>query len=140
MTVTSRGVTVRDFVIFQVKLALDGGKDMIVFGASIVAIVLDFIAGRGQRPRLFYSVVRWSERFDAWLNLHGVMQRLDEGDTDDGFFGASDAGADSLIGQIEELVRGGDDGRGPSSGTRRRGSAGALEDEGAGGQDTGRRA
>jgi hypothetical protein len=99
MTVTSRGVTVRDFVIFQVKLALDGGKDMIVFGASIVAIVLDFIAGRGQRPRLFYSVVRWSERFDAWLNLHGVMQRLDEGDTDDGFFGASDAGADSLIGQ-----------------------------------------
>jgi hypothetical protein len=74
--------------------------------------VIDFIAGRGQRPRLFYSVVRASERFDKWLNLHGVMERLDESQSDDGFFGASDAGADSLIGKIEELVRGGDEPRG----------------------------
>jgi hypothetical protein len=108
MTVTSRKVTMRDFVIFQLKLALDGLKDFVVFNVSIVAIVLDFISGRGQRPRLFYSVVRGSERFDKWLNLHGVMERLDEGDTSDGFFGASEAGADTLIGQIEKLVRGGD--------------------------------
>ena len=111
MTVTSRGVTLRDFAIFQLKLALDGLKDVAVFQVSIVAVVLDFIAGRGRRPRLFYSVVRWSEHFDAWLNLHGVMQRLDEGDTDDGLFGASEAGSDSLIGQIEQLVRGGDEPR-----------------------------
>lgn len=111
MTVTSRKVTLRDFVIFQLKLALDGLKDLVVFQVSIVAIVLDFIAGQGRRPRLFYSVVRASERFDKWLNLHGVMERLDEGETDDGFFGASEAGADSLIGQIEQLVRRGDDPR-----------------------------
>ena len=59
----SRGVTLRDFLIFQLKLALDGLADFVVFNASIVAIVLDFIAGRGRRPRLFYSVVRVSERF-----------------------------------------------------------------------------
>lgn len=112
MTVASRNVTLRDFAIFQLKLALDGFKDLIVFNVSIVAIVLDFIAGRGQRPRLFYSVVRSSERFDKWLNLHGVMERMDTGETDDGFFGASDAGEDTLIGQIEQLVRGGDEPRG----------------------------
>ncbi|HUP53192.1 MAG TPA: hypothetical protein VM198_11995 [Longimicrobiales bacterium] len=109
MAVTSRKVTMRDFAIFQLKLALDGLKDFVIFNVSIVAIVLDFISGRGQRPRLFYSVVRGSERFDKWLNLHGVMERLDEGDTSDGFFGASEAGADTLIGQIEKLVRGGDE-------------------------------
>lgn len=109
MKVESRGVVLRDFVIFQIKLALDGFKDMIVFGLSIVAIVLDFISGRGRRPRLFYSVVRVSERWDAWLNLHGVAKEMDESGTEDGFFGASEAGADSLIGQIEELVRGGDE-------------------------------
>ncbi|HUF75321.1 MAG TPA: hypothetical protein VMM35_03540 [Longimicrobiales bacterium] len=112
MMVTGRKVTLRDFAIFQLKLALDGLKDLVVFNVSIVAVVLDFIAGRGQRPRLFYSVVRASERWDRWLNLHGVMERLDEGESEDGFFGASDAGADSLIGQIEELVRGGDEPRG----------------------------
>jgi hypothetical protein len=85
MTLTSRQVTTRDFVIFQVKLAIDGVKDLVVFNVSIVAVVLDFIAGRGQRPGLFYSVVRASERFDAWLNLHGVMRRLDTGETADGF-------------------------------------------------------
>jgi hypothetical protein len=108
MMVESRGVTLRDFAIFQLKLALDGFKDMFVFGLSIGAIVLDFIAGRGRRPRLFYSVVRISERFDAWLNLHGVARKLEEEGSSDGFFGVSEAGSDTLIGQIEQLVRGGD--------------------------------
>jgi len=108
LTVTSRKVVLRDFVIFQVKLALDGFKDMVVFGLSIAAIAMDFISGRGQRPRLFYSVVRVSERWDMWLNLHAAAQKLEEGDGEDGFFGVSEAGSDTLVGQIEELVRGGD--------------------------------
>lgn len=108
MTMESRRVTLRDFMIFQLKLALDGLKDLVVFNLSIGAVVLDFIAGRGRRPRLFYSVVRISERLDAWLNLHGVARRMEEDGSEDGFFGASEAGSDSLIGQIEQLVRGGD--------------------------------
>jgi hypothetical protein len=58
--------------------------DFVVFNASIVAMLLDFVAGRGRRPRLFYSVVRASERFDAWLELHSVVERLDESGGDDG--------------------------------------------------------
>ena len=111
MTVTSRGVTLRDFAIFQVKLALDGGKDFCAFWLAIFAIVLDFIAGHGSRPRLFYSVVRASERFDKWINLHSVVQRMDETGTEDGLFDGSEAGSDALIGQIEELVRGADEAR-----------------------------
>jgi hypothetical protein len=108
MTVASRSVTLRDFLIFQLKLFLDGFKDFAAIWLSTGAIILDFIAGRGKRPRLFYSVVRWSERFDKWINLHSVVERMDDIGADDGLFGASDAGDDSLIGQIEQLVRGGD--------------------------------
>jgi hypothetical protein len=108
MVVESRSVTVRDFLIFQVKLWLDGIKDLVVSVVSVIAIVLDLISGRGRRPRLFYSVVRVSERFDAWINLHGVVKKLDETGSEDGFFGVSEAGADTLVGQIEQLVRGGD--------------------------------
>ena len=108
LTVASRSVTLRDFAIFQTKLFLDGMKDFVALWLSTGAIILDFIAGRGKRPRLFYSVVRASERFDKWINLHSVVQRMDEIETDDGLFGASTAGDDSLIGQIEQLVRGGD--------------------------------
>jgi hypothetical protein len=37
---------------------------------------------------------------------------VDEGETDDGMFGASTVGDDTLIDQIEQLVRGGDEPKG----------------------------
>jgi len=104
MTVTSRNVTVRDFMIFQAKLVLDGFGDLVAFNLSIVAIILDLISGRGKRPRLFYSVVRGSERFDKWLNLHGVAERMDDADTGGGLFDGVDPEEDTLVSEIERLV------------------------------------
>jgi hypothetical protein len=109
--VATRQVTLRDFMIFQLKLALDGLKDLVIFNVSIFAMVVDFFSGREERPRWFYSVVRASERFDRWLDLHGAMERIDAGQSDDGFFGASEAGSDSLLGELEEMIRGGDEPR-----------------------------
>ena len=106
MTVTSRNVTLRDFVIFQVKLFLDGLKDLVAFNLSIGAIILDYISGRGRRPRLFYSVVRASERFDRWLNLHSVVSRMDELGSEEGLFGGADDDDDSIVGEIERLIKG----------------------------------
>lgn len=106
MTVMSRSVTLRDFGIFQAKLFLDGMKDLVAFNLSIVAIVLDFISGRGKRPRLFYSVVRASERFDRWLNLHSVVTRMDERLSDEGLFGGADEDDDTIVGEIERLIKG----------------------------------
>lgn len=108
MIMATRSVTLRDFLIFQLKLWLDGVKDVVVIALSTGAVILDFIAGQGRRPRLFYSVVRASERFDRWINLHAAMERMEAGESDDGLFGASTAGEDTLLGQIEELARGGD--------------------------------
>ena len=107
MTVTSRGVTLRDFAIFQVKLILDGAKDFVAFWASIFAIALDFIAGRGSRPRLFYSVVRASERFDRWINLHSVVQEMDAQATGEGLLGARQSASETFVGELERLARGG---------------------------------
>lgn len=105
----SRGVLIRDFIIFMVKLVLDALKDVFLFKASIVAIVLDLFFG-GKRRRIFYAVMRLGERFDLWLNLHGALSSPDEG-SDDGLFGASKAGSDTLLGQLEQAVRGGDEPR-----------------------------
>jgi len=107
MREATTNVTIRDFLIFQIKLLLDGAKDVAVFQLSILAILLDLITGRGRKPRLFYGVLRLSERFDLWLNLHGAAEGLD--DTDDGLFGASPAGSPTLLGQLEAWVRGGDE-------------------------------
>jgi hypothetical protein len=111
----SRSVVIRDFAIFQVKLFLDAAKDGVLAALSVGALLLDLLGGGGRRPRLFYSVLAMSERFDLWLNLSGAVSRLESEQLgDDGLFAASDAGSDSLLGKIEELVRGGDEPRGAS--------------------------
>ncbi|NJD20490.1 MAG: hypothetical protein FIA95_14565, partial [Gemmatimonadetes bacterium] len=96
MVMATRGVTLRDYVIFQIKLWLDGFKGLTVIILSTGALVLDFIAGQGRRPRLFYTVVRASERFDRWLNLYAAVERLEAGESDDGLFGASTAAVPAL--------------------------------------------
>ncbi len=106
MTVMSRNVTLRDFGIFQTKLFLDGMKDLVAFNLSIVAIVLGFISGRGKRPRLFYSVVRAGERFDRWLELHSMVTRMGKRVSDEGLFGGVDEGDDTIVGEIERLIKG----------------------------------
>lgn len=109
MREATANVTIRDFLIFQTKLLIDGAKDVVVFHGSILAILLDLITGRGRKPRSFYAVLRLSERFDLWLNLHGPAEGAE--DTDDGLFGASPAGASTLLGQLEAWIRGGDEPR-----------------------------
>lgn len=102
-------VSIRDFFIFQLKLAIDGAKDGLVFVISFGAFGADLVFGRRGRRRYFPRLMRVSERFDLWLNLHSAVEHMD--DTDDGLFGASEAGSDTLLGQIEQAVRGGDEPR-----------------------------
>ncbi len=115
----SRVVLLRDFLIFWAKLWLDGFKDLILIQLSIVAVVVDLFFG-GTRKRLFYRVMQFGERIDLWLNLHGALSKGDG--TGDGLFGASRAGANTMLGKLEQAVRGGDE---PRSRQRRR----RLEDD-----------
>jgi len=104
--IVNRGhrVLLRDFLIFQLKLVLDGLKDVVLFQLSIGAVLFDLLFGRRGRPLLFYNVLRLSERFDLWLNLHGPAEGAER--TSDGLFGASEAGDSSLVGKLEEMVTG----------------------------------
>jgi hypothetical protein len=94
----SRGTLFRDLLIFQLKLWLDGLKDVILVPLSVGAAGVDFVF----RTRLFYRVLRWGERYDLWLNLFGAAQRAAH--EREGLFGASRAGDSTLLGQLEELT------------------------------------
>jgi hypothetical protein len=112
MVKARRRVVLRDFAIFQVKLLLDAAKDGILSAIALGALAIDMLSGGGKRRRVFYTVLALSERFDLWLNLSGAVSRLQEEELgDDGLFGASEAGSDSLLGKVEEIVRGGDEPR-----------------------------
>jgi hypothetical protein len=102
-----RTIVVRDFLIFALKLGIDGLKDVVLFQIASIAVLADLLRGEGH-SRLFYKVVRQSERFDLWLNLNGALDELERGETEDGLFGASTAGSDTLLGKMEGWVRGND--------------------------------
>lgn len=102
----SKAVLIRDLVIFQVKLVMDGAKDIVLSPLSFVAALLDILAP-GTRPgHRFYGIMMVGEQFDRWLNLFGAASTASA--ERDGLFGASRAGSPTMLGQLEEAVRGGD--------------------------------
>ncbi|HEX5725087.1 MAG TPA: hypothetical protein VFX98_06450 [Longimicrobiaceae bacterium] len=100
---TPPGVLIRDFLIFKLKLIMDGLKDLALIQVSIVVFFVDLIFGGRRRGRLFYGLIHLSERFDLWLNLHGASRHAAR--NPDGLFGESRAGDDTLLGELEEMVR-----------------------------------
>jgi hypothetical protein len=100
----TKRVLLRDLLIFQVKLLLDGMKDITLSPLAIVAVGVDMLAPGERVGHRFYAVMRLGERFDRWLNLFGEADRAraERG----GLFAESRAGSDSLLGRIEEMVLG----------------------------------
>lgn len=102
-------VLLRDFAIFHLKLFLDGVKGVVLTPVSITAAVADvllpvlFPEKKFRRGRFFYALLRVTERFDLWLNLYGAARSAHR--NADGLFGESRAGDDTLLGELEELVR-----------------------------------
>ena len=113
-----RHVLIRDLIIFQIKLMLDGIKDLVLAPLSICAAGLDVVFPGERRGHRFYRVMLWGEKFDRWLNLFGAAEQAEA--TADGLFGASRAGSDSLLGKLEAIVLGHDE---PESEPRTRNAA-----------------
>jgi hypothetical protein len=116
----SNRVLFRDFVIFQLKVAIDGFKGLVMWQLAIVAFVFDLLFGGENKGRLFYKVLGLAERFDLWLNLYGASTRASA--SGDGLFGASRAGANTMLGKLEQMVRdfGFEDSLGNQTDTRRK--------------------
>lgn len=100
-------VTLRDFVVFQLKLVVEAVKDVVLLNLSVLAIVIDLIAGRWHQPRFFHAAVRLSRRFDGWLRLHS-LKGATLGEECGSFVEeliAEAPDADELADELERLVR-----------------------------------
>lgn len=108
----SRGTVVRDLAIFQMKLALDSLKDVVLSPLSLIAGAAVLLVGpEGWAARFFYGLLRIGERYDLWLNLYSAASRSEV----DGLFGGSEAGSPTFLGEVEQIIRGGDRPRGKAA-------------------------
>ena len=97
-------VLIRDLVILQLKLWMDGVKDIVLSPLSIGAGVLDILFGPATDGHRLYKVMALGERFDLWLNLYDATGRAEA--SGEGLFGGSRAGEDTLLGRMEKAVKG----------------------------------
>lgn len=91
----------RDAVVFQGKLFLDGIRDVVMGPVSLAAALLDLLGLGGRAGLHFYDAIRFGRRTEEWINLFGAADRVDRLPES----GApEDAGLDRLVRRMESLV------------------------------------
>ncbi|MBR9988427.1 MAG: hypothetical protein KFH98_01665 [Gemmatimonadetes bacterium] len=102
----SNVVLLRDLAIFQVKLVLDGLKDIVLMPVTIGAAAIDIVLPGSRPGHRFYLVMAAGERFDRWLNLFSASDHADA--SKDGLFGMGRTSRNTMLGEIEEKLFGRD--------------------------------
>ncbi len=103
-----RWTLIRDIVVLQFKLVVDGFRDFLLVPISIVAGLLSLLRG-GDRPGVeFYELLRLGRRSERVINLFGAADRLPPAADED--VGVPDI--DDMVGKlegylVEEYKRGG---------------------------------
>ena len=89
---------IRDVIVFQLKLAVDGFRDLVMLPLSLGVAVFDLLGVGPQAGRQFYDLLRIGERTDHWINLFGATERA-------GSLPATrQPGIDMLVHRMERLV------------------------------------
>lgn len=77
----SRTRILRDLIVFQVKLWLEGFKDFVLVPISLGAALLDLVFGNLYGRGALYAVMRLGDRFERWVHLYAALERKESGDT-----------------------------------------------------------
>lgn len=94
----SRGDVLRDIIVFQGKLLLDGLRDVLLSPISILAALFDLLKPGEDHGRSFYAVVKFGRRTEGWINLFEAADRLERGRE-------NAEGVDGWIREVEFLLR-----------------------------------
>lgn len=70
----TRQSLVREALIFQVKLAVDGLKDLVLLPMSLFALFFELLAPSENSGGLLRRVLRVGAHFDRWLDLYAPIK------------------------------------------------------------------
>jgi hypothetical protein len=71
---TARWTLLRDVVVLQGKLTLDGIKDHVLGPIAVVAALFGIVFEPKAPGRHFYSLLRAGREFDRWVDLYGARE------------------------------------------------------------------
>ena len=98
-----RTTLIRDVAMLQVKLIVDGFRDLVLVPVSLVAGVISLMSGKGSEPGPhFYRLLGVGKQSEQWINLFGALKNAPaDMEVVDPF---PDADMDDIVGRIESFV------------------------------------
>jgi len=94
---------IRDIAVLQVKLLVDGLRDLILVPASLVAGIISLSKTKDGVPgNEFYSLVGAGKQSERWINLFGAYKNAPPEVTEQNHFGEADI--DDIVSRVESFV------------------------------------
>ena len=97
-----RWTLIRDIVVLQLKLVVDGMRDFILVPISLIVGIASLVKGGESSGSQFYELLRTGRRSERWINLFGAADRVYGASIDDDRFPAADI--DDLVSRVESFV------------------------------------
>jgi hypothetical protein len=91
-----RWALLRDILVFQFKLIVDGFRDLLLVPVSLVAGLFSLLRGGSRPGPEFYDLLKMGQRSERWINLFGAADRTPDADDDR---------SSPVRGDIDDLVR-----------------------------------
>lgn len=94
---------VRDIVVLQAKLVVDGLRDLLLVPASLIAGIVSLSKMKDGKPGpQFYSLISAGRQSERWINLFGAIRNAPPEVIDENRFG--DAEMDDIVLRVESFV------------------------------------
>jgi hypothetical protein len=97
-----RWTLIRDVAVLQVKLIVDGLRDLILVPVSLLAGVISLFRVGDPAGNEFYTLLKVGRRSERWINLFGAADRVPESADEEVHF--PDEDIDALVGRVESFV------------------------------------
>jgi hypothetical protein len=98
-----RWTLIRDVVVLQAKLVVDGFRDLLLVPASLVAAIVSLVSGDKDRPGpQFYRLIGLGKQSERWIDLFKAYENAPEELRRDNEFAVSNM--DELVDRFESFV------------------------------------
>lgn len=98
-----RWALIRDIAVLQVKLVVDGFRDLILVPASLIAGIWSLVSGDKDNPGpQFYQLIGLGKRSERWIDLFKAYENAPPEVRGEDSFGS--ANMDELVDKFESFV------------------------------------
>lgn len=94
---------IRDVAVLQVKLLVDGARDLVLVPATLIAGIVSLAKSEGGKPGpQFYRLVGIGKQSERWINLFGAFDNAPPEVVEENHFGNTDI--DEIVSRMETFV------------------------------------